>query len=79
MPLSGIPGSHFRSSWPGCSLLQLGSLLRAQVHEAKDDVMRLITGELSKPGFSDHELSFFKGELRRLSGSKAEQLRADSS
>ncbi|CAE7570071.1 unnamed protein product [Symbiodinium microadriaticum] len=59
-------------SWEEQLPLAHASSARELVHEAKDDVMRLITGELSKPGFSDHELSFFKGELRRLSGSKEE-------
>jgi len=59
-------------SWEEQLPVAHASSARELVHEAKDDVMRLITEELSKPGFSDHELSFFKGELGRLSGSKAE-------
>ncbi|CAE7235119.1 unnamed protein product [Symbiodinium natans] len=40
------------------------------VREAREDILRMVTEELSKPSF-DRELPFFEGELKQ-SGSKAE-------
>ncbi|CAE7218382.1 unnamed protein product, partial [Symbiodinium pilosum] len=39
------------------------------VREAKGEMLRLITEQLSKPG-SSQSLAFFKGELQKASGSK---------
>ena len=50
------------------------SLASVEVREAREDILRMVTEELSKPSF-DRELPFFEGELKQ-SGSKAEWLAA---